>query len=264
MKKELLMSLDQYYKFDHVAPYTYIIKKNGQCLYYFGSRHSYDPLNPQFEDIRNFFNDFLKQSAKESSIVLVEGGERPVAASEKEAILEGAEMSFVTYLASKEDRHIASPEIPEYKRFELLHERFPKEEIAYYCLIQACWQWNNTDQKTNFKDYIQVFLRNNREKSGWNDIDFSYENMMRIHARLFKTDFDEKDKDFLNSILDPRKDTSIINKISSFDDSGLRDNYILDQINMYWKKGLNIFIIYGDIHAIMQEPALRTLEQNEK
>lgn len=94
--------------------------------------------------------------------------------SEKEAIAEGAEMSFVTYLASKENRYVTSPEIPEQKRFELLHKHFPKEEIAYYCFIQVCWQWNNTHEKKDFKEYVQIFLKNNREKSGWNDVDFSY------------------------------------------------------------------------------------------
>jgi hypothetical protein len=84
--------------------------------------------------------------------------------------------------------------------------------------------------------------------------------MMRIHGRLFNTQFESRDKDFLSSILDPRLETSIINKISAFDDSGLRDNYILDEIDKYWKKGLSIFIIYGSSHAVMQEPVLRSLE----
>ena len=178
----------------------------------------------------------------------------------KEAIEEGAEMNFVTYLASKAEMHVTSPEIPDKKRFELLHKLFPKEEIAYYCFIQVCWQWNRIKEKTDFKKYIQVFLENNGKKSGWNDIDFSYENMMNIHKRLFDTNFNEKDKSFLSSILDPRLDTSIINRISTFDDSGLRDNYILDEIDKYWKKGLSVFIIYGYSHAVMQEPVLRSLE----
>lgn len=124
-----------------------------------------------------------------------------------------------------------------------------------------CWQWNNIQEKPEFKEYIEVFLKNNKEKSGWEDIDFSYEGMMNIHARLFNSEFSETDKDFLGSILDPRKNTSIINKISSFDDSGLRDDYILDQINKYWIEGLNIFIIYGYSHAVMQEPVLRNMDE---
>lgn len=260
MKKELLIPLPEYYKIDHQIPYTYKIKKGEQCLYYFGSKHSFDPQNSQFEDIRKFFNDFVNHTTKENSIILVEGGERPVALSEKEAILNGAEMNFVTYLASKADRHVTSPEIPDQKRFELLYEHFPKEEIAYYCFIQVCWQWNNIEKKNDFKEYIQVFLENNKKQSGWDDIDFSYKNMMTIHQRLFNTTFDPSDKDFLSSILDPRLETSMINKISAFDDSGLRDNYVLDEICKYWKKGLSIFVIYGHSHAVMQEPVLRSLE----
>jgi hypothetical protein len=77
---------------------------------------------------------------------------------------------------------------------------------------------------------------------------------------MFNTPFDPTDKVFLSSILDPRSETSIINNISAFDDSGLRDNYILDEIEKYWKKGLSIFIIYGHNHAVMQEPVLRSME----
>jgi len=260
MKKELLIPLLDYYKNPHPLPYTYIIKKEEKSLYYFGSKHSFDPEDSQFEDIRNFFNDFVHHTTKENSIVLVEGGERPVAASEKEAIVEGAEMNFVTYLANKADRHVTSPEIPDQKRFELLHELFPREEIAYYCFIQVCWQWNTIGKKDDFKQYIQIFLDNNKKKSGWDDVDFSYEHMLAIHQRLFDTPFDPSDKAFLSSILDPRLETSIINKISAFDDSGLRDNYVLDEIYKYWQEDLSIFIIYGQGHAVMQEPVLRSLE----
>ena len=154
MKKELLIPLAQYYTIDHVTPYTYIINKGGKYLYYFGSKHSYNPEDYQFEKIRYFFNDFVHHTTKENSIVLVEGGERPVALSEKEAMMEGAEMSFVTYLAYTADRVVTSPEIPDQMRFELMHAYFPKEEIVYYCFIQVCWQWNNTEMKIDFKNRI--------------------------------------------------------------------------------------------------------------
>jgi hypothetical protein len=55
MKKELLMSLSEFYKTQHQIPYKYIIKKGEQRLYYFGSKHSYDPENPQFAAIKDFF-----------------------------------------------------------------------------------------------------------------------------------------------------------------------------------------------------------------
>ena len=83
MNKELLIPLDAYYKIEHQIPYNYTIEIKGQVIYYFGSKHSFDPENPQFESIRKFFNDFLSHTTKENSIVLVEGGERPVASSEK-------------------------------------------------------------------------------------------------------------------------------------------------------------------------------------
>lgn len=253
------MTLDQFYSFDHPVPYSYVLNKNNQYIYYFGSRHSFDPDDSQFQEIKTFFNDFLEKTTQENSVILVEGGGRPVVESEKSAILADAEMGFVTYIANVQNRQVVSPEISGKERFQLLLKHFTKEEIAYYCFVQVCWQWNRTYNKTDFKQYIQVFLQNNQDASGWSDVDFTYEGMLLIHKNLFHTLFDPSDTDFLGSILDPRKQTSIINSISKFDDSGLRDNYVLDQIENYWNKGMSMFIIYGSPHAVMQEPVLRDL-----
>jgi hypothetical protein len=80
-----------------------------------------------------------------------------------------------------------------------------------------------------------------------------------IHCSLFDKAFSLQDKDFFYHITNPvSADYSIINTVCR-KASILRDLHIIDYINKLIKNGKNIFIVYGGTHAIMQEPAMRTL-----
>ena len=81
--------------------------------------------------------------------------------------------------------------------------------------------------------------------------------MKKIHKKIFKTLFNEKDKMFFYDIINPTILKTVINKVSRLEDEGSRDVYIVDQIEKFWKKGKNIFIIYGCGHAIIQKKALQ-------
>jgi hypothetical protein len=39
----------------------------------------------------------------------------------------------------------------------------------------------------------------------------------------------------------------------------LRDEYLLDQVEHYWREGHSPFAVFGAAHAIRLEPALRNL-----
>lgn len=254
------MPYEVYSKREHPIPYTFVVKKNNQCLYYFGSTHTYDPKHPQFEILERFFAEFLQSTNGQNRIMLVEGGTRSVKENKEEAILEGSEMHYAVYLADKEGVPSSSPEISDKLKFEKLLEKYTKEEIAYFDFAQICYQWNNMTEKPDFEEYINQFLKRNQEDVGWNDFDFSIENMKLIQNKIFGREFNKSDKQFFYDIVNPTIEKTIINKISR-EDSDIRDHYILDQIEKYWNEGKSMFIIYGCSHAVMQEPVLRTLRE---
>lgn len=254
------MSYEVYSQEKHPRPYTYVIEKHGQYLYYFGAKHSFDPNDQQFKIIEDFFTEFITNTKKQNCAVLVEGGARPVLESKEKAIQEGGEMHYMVYLAHKAGIASFSPEIPDRLKFEKLLEKFTKEEIAYYDFVQVCYQWNNMSEIPDFDEYMNRFLKRNHEDIGWDDFDFSIENLITIHKKIFNTEFDKNDKQFFYDIVNPTTEKTIINRISR-DASEQRDLYALDQIDKYWSEGKNIFIIYGYTHAVMQEPVLQTLDQ---
>ena len=261
MNVDLLMGFDEYEKFKRPTPYFFIIRNKKQVLYYFGARHSYDPRNDQFTTLKNFWDNFINETRGQNCIVFVEGGKRPVMNSEEEAIKVGGEAHFVTFLATKRNIGTISPEPDPTREREELLKQFPREKIAYYYFARAVDQWHRRNQKSDFKTYIQQYLERDQGVSQWPDFDFSLENMKLIHKNLFGTDFNELDAEFFSKIVNPSLTVSLINDVAR-SCGGFREIEILKEIEHFWNDGKNIFIVYGQTHAVIQEPVLKTLPLN--
>src|SRR3989344_3999133 len=257
MKKKLLMPYKKYRALEHSTPYIFHIQKNGQHIFYFGAKHTFNPRDPQYKKITAYWDTFLKVTHKNNCIALIEGGERTVSKTKKQAIRDGGEMHYIVYLASKNGIKTISPEPLAQYRYKKLLKKFSKKEIAYYDFALVCYQWNRYKKKPNFEKYVNRFLESDKRNSGWKNFDFSLKNMLKIHKETFGTEFDKNNNQFFSDILDPISNKSIINKVSFFEESGLRDEYIAREIEKFWEKGMNIFVIYGTSHAVIQEAVIR-------
>ncbi len=255
------MGFDEYNKLDrHPVPYTYSIQKGDQFLYYFGANHSCDPNDPQYSILRTFWAEFLEKTKKQNCVVFVEGGKRKVYNSELEALECGAEANFITYHANKEGIETFSPEPPEKYRFEELLKKFTKEEIIYYEFARMAYQWNrHITKKYTFREYLKRSLARDKENSGWSDFDFSIEHMITLQKQWFDKDFNENDANFFVSVINPTKTTSRINELSRYEDDVFRDAHILKQIEKFWNEGKNLFVVYGESHAVRHERAVKSL-----
>ena len=190
---------------------------------------------------------------------MVEGGVRKIINSKKESIEVGGEINYISFLSNKESIDMASPEPSPAYWFQALANKFSRDEVAYYDFARICYQWNKSNNKESFTEYIKSFLESNSRNSGWNDYDFSLEHFKGIHKQFFKTEFDENDEQFFYKILNPTTSYSVINKVSLADDEGVRDTFIFSEIEKYWKEGNNVFIIFGLQHAVIMELALKKL-----
>lgn len=257
MKKKKILSYKKYRALNHPAPYIFQIQKDGQHLFYFGAKHSFDPRDPQYKKITAYWNAFIRATRKNHCTVLIEGGNRKILKTKEQAIRDGGEMSYLAYLASKKGVETFSPEPSAKYRYKKLLKKFSRKEIAYYDFALACHQWNRYKDKPDFEKYVNRFLKSDEKSSGWKNFDFSLKNMIRIHRGLFGKKFNENDKLFFREILDPLGKKSVINRISLFEESEIRDDYIAREIERLWRKGKNLFIIYGTSHAVRQEAVIR-------
>jgi hypothetical protein len=259
MNIKKLISFEKYSKIKHEIPYLYTIKSNNQKLYYFGERHSRDPQDSQWIQAKEFWLEFIKNTANQKRVVFIEGSKPSLRETEEKSIRECGGPGFITFLASQHNVDIYCPEPSKsYETSELL-KQFQQEEVAYYYFARSMSGWGRmTEPKPKFEDYITRNLKRNKSEVGWTDFDFSIENMKNIHKNIFEKEFDKNDSDFFKSIVSPIKSETIINKIAK-SCSNLRNEYILKEIEKCWNMGNSIYIHYGAGHAVMQEPAIRDL-----
>jgi hypothetical protein len=260
--RQYLIPYQKYQEIEHQVPYFFKIGTNDQCLYYFGSKHSYDPNDSQFHELAEKWKEFISTTKEEDSVVLVEGGKRPYIEDEIESIQQGGEASFITTLAQKAGIEAESPEPEESLEREQLLKKFTPDEIQYYYFARVVYQWSRKDPQPNFEEYVTNYLEQDQHSSKWN-FDFSMKNMMQIHQKLFNTPFDKTDADFFYNSIDPTQNNCVINDVSR--ESGvIRDLEIVVQIKKHWEEGKSIYVVYGASHAVMQEPALRYLTNKSK
>lgn len=240
-------------------PYRFVINVGEKYLFYFGADHYRPAGDSQYDEIENFWIEFLKVTSDQPKIVFNEGGLRSPDLNKKDLIENDSEAGFITFLATKDGVEIQSPEISRKEVETELERSFTREQIQYYFFAQMVYQWGKKqDLKPNFEDYVTGFMDSDQDESAWTDFDFSLKNMEVIHEEIFKEKFNKDDTDFFYSIINPITDKSIVNKIARMV-SQLRDAYMVSEIYKNWVKGRSVFVVYGFGHAIVQKPALESL-----
>lgn len=237
---------------DYEYPYVIKISKNGQHLYFLGSKHLFDPEDEGFETIRKYWKEFLAETETKDCVVLVEGGERPIEGSEEEAKRHG-EPSFSTYLASKEGVEVVSPEPDWEEESNRIAEKFGKEKTMYYHFARRVTHWHKLAEKPGFESYLSDYLARYDNKLGWQDFDFSIQHMIDVHNNKHDHEFDKKNYRCFY------KDSNPFDNEISRESSLIRNIYMTWEIKRYWDEGKNIFIVYGSGHALTLEPALEEL-----
>lgn len=254
----LLLSWDEYNQKKFDVPYVYSIKKDGQELVYMGTRHCYNSKDEEFEKIRKEWKEFYYRNRDREMIVVVEGGVRPIEESEEKAIIKGGEMTFITYLAHQDKVSTICFEPMRGEVFEEVGKKHSREKVFYQRMAQIALQWNTLTEKPEFEGYIHHFMERDEKESNWNDFDFSFDNLKKIHRELFDTEFNPTDRDFFYTIINPSQKNTIINEISR-DEDVVRDTAIVKGIIGEWQKGKSIFVVYGSGHSVIQERALKKL-----
>lgn len=257
-----LMSYEEYGEKTIIpgGAYVYEIEREGQILDYFGVAHIYSLDDEQVPQLRSKFNEFANKTNGQERIVLTEGGKRPVAASEQEAMKVGGEPNLITFWATNEGIEAQSPEPDRLIEANHLLEQFSREEVMHYYFARQINQWNLMKRPEGLEEYMEHVLKRHSSFLNWEDFDFSLDNMVRIHEETTGQKFNPDDWELFQKLSDPRKNIAVTNKVC-MESSRFRDAHIVSEIIRLWKEGKDIFILYGRTHAIMQEPAIRKLIQ---
>ncbi|MEK7087414.1 MAG: hypothetical protein AAB958_01795 [Patescibacteria group bacterium] len=234
-------------------PYFFSLKKNNATLFYLGVRHSWNPTDKQFNIIKQKWLDFLKIAKHPLAVVESRGWK--IYNTEKEAISKGGEIDFMAYLCHQANVPISCFEPDRGSEINALLQQFPKEQIAYYYFARAISQWYRLTQKPDINSYLLPFLQRDKKASGWNDFEFSLENMKNVHRQLFNTELDFNNVEFFSKIENPTREDNPLKDVVRASGK-YRDQTTTDSIKNTWNQGYNLFIIYGEGHARNHEKIL--------
>jgi hypothetical protein len=257
-----LMTYEEYAAIPHALPipYTFILHKPNQSLFYCGAQHSCDPQHEQYPQLEAFWGNFLQETAGQNCVVLIEGSKRAVKANKEEAIMTaGGEGGLITFLADQAHIPVICPEPDQqYLTTELLKD-FSHDEVWYTHFAQNVLGYHRckkVNAALDFEEYIYRSIVKDKEY-----LAAALDRLNHLHERLFNNTLDIHNEQFFYDITNPVTQDTLINKICR-KASIIRDNYIIDCIKQLIQQGKNVFVVYGFTHAVMQEKSIRTAWTN--
>jgi hypothetical protein len=263
MKKYNLLPINEFLKKERKDPYIFTISKNDRHIYYIGFKHLSDPEHPDFLMIDRYWNDFMSKTGGNNCVVLIEGNLRAFVNSKETMIKRSGEGGYATYLATKNNIPVYCPEPPLPEELKILKQKFSGEHILLFYYIR----WVNFFYKRNKEDtpdnIFQKALTNLKDYLKGTDIDVTSTHINKIYFDLFGNDMNKTELDEIRKLVFPIPGKTVINDIA-VEDILIRDQWIVGQIEQLWEKEKNIFIVYGQTHAHLQEPAIREFVNNKE
>lgn len=236
-------------------PIVYKVLNGHQTLYAVGASHTNDWTDPQVQKIIDNWNEFLKETKRKDCLVLVEGGKRPIMADEKKALATNSEAGLITTLASKSKINTYSPEPPLNFELKTLEKRFSKVEIMYYYVGRMVQQWLRVDRPGVLEEYI--YFDEYIKATGWKNI-WNLKSFISEHDKRNNHKFD---LDVCYDCLMEFDDKTIeVLKVSLI----IRDEFIGNEIERFWKKGYNLFMLYGQSHTQSLQGRLEKLGSSSR
>lgn len=257
MKKitDYILKFEELDKLKPIYPYVFKIEKGDKKLLYYGTKHIFNPDDPEFNEIKKQFAEFKPE------IALWEGTVDMDLSSEESARQKG-EAVFLNYLAKQVNIPTKNLDVSMEVDLNFQAEKFSKNAaFAFFCLRQMNTLSRMVDQGQEVnEEKISLGLENRikelKGKSGWSDFDFSLENLKKIFKGLLQENLELDISKWNKEWLGQHYHHSVLNEIfrSSIE---FRDIYTVNFIIEQFKNYNRIFALMGGSHVYMQEPALR-------
>ncbi|MFZ2206990.1 MAG: hypothetical protein WAV29_06045 [Microgenomates group bacterium] len=230
--------------------------KTGQMLYFFGARHTNNPDDSQFTQLKSVWAEYLDIS-NENRVVFVEGTMREISNDYSDAIKLYGETGAIQWLAKESNIQVFRPEPDDVKQRENLCSLFDANIVAYSLIIQNLGAWFKHERESKFEKALENSVK--REVNFTKIYGFKPDVIWfnNLHKKVFG-DQTLEDKDFLDSVSDPRKNGTVVNEVIA-SRSKMRNEFIMEKITEAFVLEKSIFIVYGMGHMAVLEGHLRKL-----
>ncbi len=262
-----IMTTEEYAKVKHIRPYVFDIEVGDSKLSYFGMGHSNNPDDPAYQQVIETFDRV------QPDFVMVEGIDRLAerkdeidtwfqGKTKEQIIREGGESAYVLSLAAARGIEYDSPEPDKHNEVVAIAEQgFSREQIFLFYINRDVEQYYRMSERPSLEEFLQPKLDTLQKDTDWVDFEFSFDHYARLMKELLGIEV-PKDWQTLHDLADPipwpEKEMKSTNDIATAS-SRFRDEHIVEEIERRLKEYKRVLVVYGASHAVMQEPALRSL-----
>lgn len=264
MDTNLLLTDEEYqqhfFQKDFPTPYIYKLQSDGQLLVYFGVRHSRNPDDEQWNKLKSCWADFLQHSNSRRIILLEGDGPTDVKGDWADVIKKRGEVGALLILSHDSGSEIAHADPPINQEAQELAKKFEPDLVAYYIFARSAGAWLRGGTMGTFDEVLaKAASVTSRRIPGAPDSVPAYS---AIHERVFNHPLDESQEEVIIRASAPVYHDSVVNDIARAS-SRFRNEHIVSEIELYWKDGYSIFLLFGSAHAVIQESALRDMVENK-
>ena len=231
---------------------AYYLDEKGVGLAYIGTRHTFDPENSQIEGIERFFQRF------KPTLVLLEGGDWPVAESKEQSIRRYGEIGFTRYLAARANVKTQSADPLTADEYNAVLKRHTPSEAKLYYALRFVPQWSKQETGLTLEENLARFLgTTNFTQFSSVSADVSPRNIKELELLCSKLIPDLKDWRTVQFDLsfDGGKN-SILTEVDRTA-SAFRNAHIEQKIIEGLQHGERVFVISGVTHLAKILPQLR-------
>lgn len=238
------------------SPYFFHIRRGGQILYYLGFDHTYDPKDLTWGVLENYLQDFIDQTDGKKRMVMVEGGEKMLPYNKKEMVKSMGEAYYTWFLAQSSALQVVSPEPDTIDQLNYLSQKYPKDIVVTSMFVEQIVIRSYYIKPDSIESSLENYLNYIRDISKWDNGLFDLKNISECYKRTSGVDLDYNNLEYIKKETDPYGEEDIINEIINLK-SQYKDKIILTNIGRLWKKGYNLFIVFGKAHSIIHELTIK-------
>lgn len=256
VQAQQIMSFEEYRSLNHAEPFTYRLETDSGALLYFGSRHSFDPTDPQVDQIEEAWNAF------QPDVAYAEGGELSIESlSRKQAVERYGEFG-VTWLLARRDG-VPARSLDPSRAAEIAYLKkhgWSDEQLMLFFALRQVAQSQNQRVSIDLTEALPQYLN-------------SLVQRFDLQGPTTLVQFEDTVGRLLPDVQTwkaiptsyfypgPQDPNYFTNEIAT-ESSRFRDQYHVDLLVEAVRSGKRVFAISGSAHAVMQEPALRSRLQS--
>jgi len=244
-----LMSYADYPEAVHPVPYVLSHERAGSrgALLYYGSRHTYDPADPQVAEIQSLWESFRP------TLALNEGGSPPAATSVAAAMKFG-EAGLVRYLAQRDGVPVESLEPSVQVEFgRALKAGYSPTTVKVFWAMRFYVSYRRANPGASAEEFMARALNQNTGHPVLDGPPTDVTDFARAYADLFPDSPDWKSMP--DEYLDPASSATVLNLISC-EVSIARDEHMVRLIADAVQRGERVFAVVGASHVVIQESKL--------